>query len=125
MSLMASNISSLVIDSLCDEVGEEGIAVAAFYCDFRNQQEQTTASIIGAVLKQMAAREEVLGHVKVVFQKAKRELGGRGLRLPDMVRMLKQAITTLLQVFICIDALDECLPKNLPELLESLKDILQ
>ena len=39
--------------------------------------------------------------------------------------MLKQAIATLPQVFICIDALDECLPKNLPELLESLKEILQ
>ena len=122
---MAGNISSLVIDSLYDEPGEEDIAVAAFYCDFRNQQEQTTADITGAILKQLVAREEALGHVKVAFQKAKRELGGRGLRLPDMVRMLKQAITTLPQVFICIDALDECLPKNLPELLESLKDILQ
>jgi len=39
--------------------------------------------------------------------------------------MLKRAIATLLHVFMCIDALDECLPKNLLELLESLKDILQ
>ena len=44
--------------------------------------------------------------------------------LQDMVRMLKQAIATLPEVFICIDALDECLPKNLPELPERLKDIL-
>ena len=114
-----------MIDSLCDESVEEDIAVAAFYCDFRDQQEQTTANIIGAILKQLVAREEVLGHMQTAFRKAKRELGGRGPRLPDMVRMLKQAIASLPQVFICIDALDECLPKNLPELLESLKDILQ
>ena len=114
-----------MIDSLCDEPSEEDIAVAAFYCDFRDHQEQTTANIIGAILKQLVARDEVLRHMQTAFQKAKRELGGRGLRLPDMVRMLKQAIATLPPVFICIDALDECLPKNLLELIESLKDILQ
>jgi len=114
-----------VIDSLCDEPGEEDIAVAAFYCDFRGQQEQTTADIIGAIFKQLVAREEVLGYIQTAFQKAKRELGGRGLRLPDMVQMLKRAIATLPPVFVCIDALDECLPKHLVELLGSLKDILQ
>ena len=114
-----------MIDSLCDEPGEEDIAVAAFYCDFRGQQEQTTADIIGAIFKQLVAREEVLGYIQTAFQKAKRELGGRGLRLPDMVQMLKRAIATLPPVFVCIDALDECLPKHLVELLGSLKDILQ
>ena len=113
-----------MIDSLCDEPGKENIAVAAFYCDFRDQQ-QTTADIMGAILKQLVAREEVLGYIQTEFEKAKMELGGRGLRLPDMVRMLKRAIATLPQVFICIDALDECLPKNLLELFESLKDILR
>ena len=122
---MASNTSSSVVDSLCDEPGQEDIVVAAFYCDFRNQLEQKTTDIMGAILKQLVAREEVLGHVKMAFQKAKREICGRGLRLPDMVQMLKRAIATLPQVFICIDALDECLPKNLLELLESLKDILR
>ena len=39
--------------------------------------------------------------------------------------MLKIAIASLPQVFICLDALDECLPKHLPELLESLRDILR
>ena len=39
--------------------------------------------------------------------------------------MLKQAISSYPLVFICIDALDECLPNHLLELLESLKDILQ
>jgi len=120
-----SNISSLVIDNLFDEPGEEDIAVAAFYCDFRDQQGQTTADIMGTILKQLVAREEALRHIQMAFQKAKRELCGRGLRLPDMVRMLKRAIATLPQVFICIDALDECPPKNLLELLESLNGVLQ
>jgi len=39
--------------------------------------------------------------------------------------MLRTTIASLPKVFICIDALDECLPKCLPELLESLRDIVR
>ena len=124
LSLTASNISSLAIDNLCDEPGEEDIAIAMFYCDFRDQKEQTATNIIGAILKQIVFRREVLGYVQMEFQKAQKEVGGRGLRLPDMVQMLKEVVVTLPQVFICIDALDECLPKHLLELLVSLKGIL-
>ena len=96
-----------------------------FYCDFRDQREQTTTNIVGAILKQLVVRGEVLEHVQKAFRKAKNEVGGRSLRLPDMVQMLKQAVATLPRVFICLDALDECLPKHLLELLVSLKDTLQ
>ena len=96
-----------------------------FYCDFRDQQEQTATNIIGAILKQLLVRGEVLGHVQSVFQKAKKEVGGRGLRLPEMVQMLSQVVAILPQAFMCIDALDECHPKHLLELLRSLKDILR
>jgi len=122
---MVGNTSSLVIDDLCHGPCEEDIAVAIFYCDFRDQQEQTSTNIIGAILKQLAARGEMLEHVRSAFQKAKMEVGGRGLRLPDMAQMLKRVVATLPQVFISIDALDECLPKHLLELLGSLRDILQ
>ena len=114
-----------MIDRLCDEAREEDIAVSGFYCDFRNQGEQTAANIIGAILKQLVAREERQEHMRTAFRKAKKELGDRGLRLSDMVQVAKQAVATLPQVFICIDALDECLPKHILEILGSLRDILQ
>jgi len=120
-----SNISSLVIDSLCDGPYGGEIVVAMFYCDFRDEQQQTTTNIMGAILKQLVVRGEVLENVQTAFQKAKKEVGGRGLRLPDIVQMLKQAVSTLPPVFICIDALDECLPKYQLELLRSLKDIFE
>ena len=109
-----------MIDSLYDEPSEEDIATAMFYYDFRDQNEQTATNIIGAILKQLVFRKEVLEHVQKVFQKGR----DRGPRLPDLVQMLKEAVVTLPQVFICIDALDECLPQHLLELLMSLKDIL-
>ena len=122
---MASNNSSVVIDDLCDRLCGKGVAIAMFYCDFRDQQKQTTTNIIGAVLKQLVVRRRVLEYVREVFKRSKGEVGGRALLLPEMVKMLKLVVATLPQVFICIDALDECLPKHLLELLVSLKDILK
>ena len=114
-----------MIDNLCDEPCGEEIGIAMFSSDFRNQQEQTTTNIIGAILKQLLVKGRVLEHVQKAFQKAKNEVGGRGLRLPDIVRVLGKAVAILPRVFICIDALDECPPKHLLELLRSLKDVLR
>ena len=112
-----------MIDSLCDRAKEENIAVAGLYYDFLSHQEQTIPNIIGAILKQLAGRGDIPDCVREGFQKAKEEFGGRGPRLAEMMGMLGVVIASLPQVIICIDALDECLPKYLPELLKSLKDI--
>jgi len=80
---------------------------------------------MGAILKQLVGRGDIPDYVREAFQVAKRNFGGRGPELPDLMRMLKIAIASLPQVFICLDALDEFLPKNLPELLGSLRDIVR
>ena len=114
-----------MIDSLCDQAGEEGVAVVGLYCDFLTQEEQTTTNIMGAILKQLVGRGGIPDHLCETFQKAQKELGGRGPRLANLIGMLKIAIASLPKAFICLDALDECLPKHLPELLKSLGDILR
>ena len=112
-----------MIDSLCDEGREEEIAVACLYCDFLAQQEQTVTNIMGAILKQLVGRGGIPNDVREAFEKGRKEIGGRGLLLSDLMRMLRITISSFSRVFICIDALDECLPKHLPELLKSLRDI--
>ena len=114
-----------MIDSLCDRAAEEDIAVAGLYCDFLAQQEQTVTNIMGAILKQLVGRGDVQEDLRKAFQKAKREFGGRGPQLADLMRMLRTTIASMPRVFICIDALDECLSKYLPELLGSLRDIVR
>ena len=123
--LTTRNSSSLVIDALCDKAEEENIAVTGLYCDFISQQEQTTTNIIGAILKQLVSRGGTPDYLRKAFQKAKKEFGGRGPRLAELLGMLRTAIAPLPQVFICLDALDECLPKYLPEVLGSLNDIIR
>ena len=122
---MARNTSSMVIDSLCDQAKEEDIAVTGLYYDFFAQQEQTITNVMGAILRQLVGRGEIPKDIHEAFQEGKKEFGGRGLRLADLMGMLKTATTSPRQVFICIDALDECLPKHLPELLKSLRDIVR
>ena len=123
--LTTRNTSSIVIDSLCDRAAEESIAVAGLYCDYLSQQEQTTTNIMGSILKLLVGKVGIPKHLREAFQKSKAEFGGRGPLLADLMGMLRITIAPLPQVFICIDALDECLPKYLPELLESLGDIIR
>ena len=122
--LIGRNTSSLVIDRLRDQARGD-IAVAGLYCDFTAQQEHTITNMIGAILKQLVDRGDIPKYLREAFQEAKTKSGGRGPRLPDLMQMLRTAIASLSRVFICIDALDECLPKHLPELLRSLRDIVQ
>jgi len=122
---MVRNISSLVIDSLCDQARNENISVACLYCDFLAQQEQTITGMMGAILKQLVGKGGIPIYIREAFEQGKQEIGGRALLLADLMRMLKMTIASLPQVFICIDALDEFLPKHLSELLRSLRDIVR
>jgi len=124
MSLTARNSSSLVIDRLCDQVREEDLAVAWLYCDYNAQQEQTVINLMGAIVKQLVGRGDIPKDIREAFQEGKK-VGGRRPLLVDLMRMLRIAIVSFPQVFICVDALDECLPKDLPKLLESLRDIIR
>jgi len=122
---MVWNTSSLVINSLCDQEGREGAIVGGLYCDFQIHQEQSVTNMMGTVLKQLVGRGDIPKYLCEAFQEAKRNFGGRGPRLPDLMKMLRITIASLPQVFICLDALDECLPKHLPDLLASLRDIVR
>ena len=116
------NIGSLVIDSLCDQAEEEDLAVAWLYCDFLAHQEQSATAILGAILRQLASVREMPEDIRQMFRK---RFSDRGLRLPDMVGMLKATISLLPPVYMCIDALDESTPKSRQEVLESLRDIVR
>jgi len=124
-ALTSCDVSSLVIDSLCDRAGGKNVAVACFYFDFAAQKEQSSTSMLGALLKQVVSGlDEVPGEIAQAYKDQKRVIGGRGPRLSDVARMLQ---TTCCQkrTFICIDALDECVTGHRAKLLGSLNQILQ
>ena len=102
----------MIIDCLCDQVRNRDIAVAGLYCDYATQGEQATTNMLGAILKQLFERDGIPERLRQIFRAEKRGLGGRAVRLLDLVGILKATIASLLEVFICIDGLDECLPKK-------------
>ena len=114
-----------MIDSLCDQAAGNDVAVVGLYCDFLAQQEQSTTSMLGAILKQLVSRGEIPEHIREAFQKAKKEFGSRGPRLSEMLEILKKELTSLRRIFICIDALDESAPKYRLEFLESLQEMVR
>jgi len=78
--------------------------------------------MLGAILKQLVSIRGIPENVRQAFRKP---FSDRGLRLPDIVGMLKTTISLLPVVYICIDALDECTPKSRQKLLGSLRDIVR
>ena len=81
--------------------------------------------MMGTILKQLVGRGDIPGYLHEAFQAGKKNFGGRGPQLSDLMGMLKIMIASLPRVFICLDALDECLPKHLPEFLGSLRDMVR
>lgn len=114
-----------MIDNLYNQARAVDIAVVGIYCDFWGRVDQSILNILGAILKQLVGEREIPEHVLQAFQEAEGESGSRGLRVPDLMGMLKAAIALIPRVFICIDALDEVLPEHLPELLTSLQEIVR
>jgi len=114
-----------MIDSLCDQARGQSVTVACFYFDFAAQQEQSSTSMLRTLLKQLVAGlREVPGDIVQAYEDQKNSIGGRRPRLPDIVKMLQTASSTK-RTFICIDALDDCVPEHRTKLLDSLNKILQ
>jgi len=124
VSLTNCDASSLVIDRLCDWTSGQNATVACFYFDFAAQKEQSAAAVLNSLLKQLVGGlENIPAKIVEAFRDQKRTAGGRRLELGQVVEML-QGISSSRPTFICIDALDECIPEYWAKLLDSLQQIL-
>jgi len=118
--------SSLVIEALCRQSYEREAAVACLYCDFHARKEQSTAHMLGAILKQVVGGlEHVPEEIKSAFQKSKKQIDGRELESGEICKLIVSSLRTLQRSYICIDALDEFPRESRPELLRSLVQIIR
>ena len=123
--LTGYNVSSLVIDTLCDQAGGQNATIACFYFDFATQKEQSPTNMLGALLRQLVCGlEETPEEVSRVYQGRENAIGGRGPKLSDIVKMM-QTTSSKKRTFICIDALDECVAGHRIKILNSLNQILE
>src|SRR5437588_1975223 len=90
------NASSLVIDTLCDAIGGDNVAIACIYCDFHAHKTQSATGVLAALLKQLVAGvEPIPAEIKEAFERAKREVDGRPLGFPEIRAMLVNSLTCL------------------------------
>jgi len=123
--LTSCDLSSLVIDKLCDQARGRRAAVSCFYFDFAAQKEQSPTNMMGALLKQvLSGLEEIPEEIAQTYEDHQKVIDGRGLKLIDIVKML-QTTASEKPTFICIDALDECVAGYRVKVLDSLNQILQ
>ena len=123
--LISCDISSLVIDTLCNQAVEGNAGVACFYFDFASQEEQSPTAVLGSVLKQVVGGlDEVPERILKAFRDRGKVIGGKRLQLSEIVEFLQDIASTRC-TFICIDALDECPPGHRVKLLDVLNQILQ
>ena len=85
--LIGHLVSSLVVDRLCDEFRRQNTAVTCFYLDFAARKEQSVASILGSLVRQVVSGMEKVPEVIIAaFEEQKMAIGGRRPRLPDIVK---------------------------------------
>ena len=123
--LISRDVSSLVIDTLCNQAVEGNAGVVCFYFDFATQEEQSPTAVLGSVLKQVVGGlDEVPEGIVKAFRDRGKVIGGKRLALAEIVDLL-QDISSSRSTYICIDALDECPPGHRVKLLDVLNQILQ
>jgi len=123
--LTGSNGSSVVVDYLCHQAIEQDMAVACFYYDFASREAQTPTNMLGSLVKQLlAGLGEIPGEIVRKFRNQKKVIGGRKLQLDDLVNMFT-IVSASQRTFVCVDALDECLPEHQMDILDALEQILE
>ena len=96
------------------------VGLAYVYCDYRDQTQQTTQNIYGTILKQLLrALPSIPEELTEILLKSHREKNPPELaQLRDALRIASRFFD---QIYICLDALDEC--EHVDQLLSSLKQV--
>ena len=119
-----SKIRSRVIDSLQDLVlKEERMAVVYFYWEIGLQQEQTAVQFVSALLKQLAQTNSIIlpGLASLYTRSSLQNSNPEQQDLPQIAEFFFQMCGSK-EVFIVIDALDECPTAALEDVLRFIND---
>ncbi|KAH8816672.1 hypothetical protein F5884DRAFT_229903 [Xylogone sp. PMI_703] len=112
-------ISSFAIDKLREYMASESkVGMAYIYCDYRDQEKQTTENILGEIVKQLL---KLLPSIPEPLLKLYEELIGqeKPLSSTDAIRFLNILSNQSDKIYVCFDAVDEM--KDLRSILTELQ----
>jgi len=112
-------------DTLCNQAGEQNIAVACFYFDFTARKEQTPTNMLGAPPKRVVSgMGEIRDGIMQDFRGQERTTGGWRLRLPEVAEV-PQTPSSSRPTCICIGPPDRFPEGYQLKVLGPLKEVLQ
>jgi hypothetical protein len=112
---------SIVIDYLQKSLESKDAAIMCIYCNYKEQTEQTVYEIIASLLKQLVQdRPMTSDNVKSLYE----QHVGRGTRPTyDELKKAFQSEVGTSNVYVVVDALDECLERDQGYLITELRSL--
>lgn len=116
-------ISSTIVEHMKQHCEKPGFALAYFYFDFNDAEKQRVSNLVSSLLAQLCNKLDDLPEQLKVLYKGCNE-GQQRAAMRELKTMLSLVVKNLEDVFIVVDALDEC-PKDgeRGELLELIREI--
>jgi len=104
-------LTSIVIDHLSNTVQDRSVGVAYIYCNYQSQSEQTPISLLASVLKQLLQNRLLIpDEVKDLYQS---HISRKTTpTLDEVLKVLHSEMSRYSQVYVLVDALDECNDKD-------------
>jgi hypothetical protein len=124
LHILTLTYSSLVISHLQNLYSSEDIGIAYFYCNYKNESDQTAEKVIASLAKQLADRKSKLPQsLAELYQK---HLDNKSFlpTLDHLLTLLQYLCASFTRVIILVDALDECAnEKNRQLIISSLQSL--
>ena len=115
-------MAATAIDHLNRTIRKEDTPVTFLYCTYTHQEEQTTTTLLRALLRQLAICSSVVPQpIQELYDRSKDQR--TVLSEHELAKAVETAISTFEKVFLIIDALDECGPPLRSKLLSILHSI--
>ncbi|OPB46466.1 ankyrin repeat protein [Trichoderma guizhouense] len=107
-------LTSVVVDHLHSRFQEDSkTGIAYFFFDYKQQDEQSTDTLLASFLRQLAACQSSLPEaVHELYRQHNTQANKSRPSTEELIRVLKSVAVIYSRIFIMIDALDECKPSN-------------
>lgn len=115
-------LTSVVVENLLDKAQQKpDIAVAYIYCDFNRQKEQQAEDLLGSLAQQITEQCQVLPDALKDLYQTYGERGSPSLK--ELSSAIASVVPLYSQVFVVMDAIDECQPSSRTKMLSVLFDL--
>ncbi|KAH4217774.1 hypothetical protein HBH70_194640 [Parastagonospora nodorum] len=115
-------MTAIAVDHLQKTVQTADIGVAYMYCNYKRQADQTTSSLLAAMLKQLVQdRPSIAKPLWSLYDH--HEVRRTRPSVEEMLGALQSVLVDYSRIYVVIDALDECVHDDRRELLSKLRNL--